>query len=118
MKTLGERELTATHTLQAHVACTRVGHRWERMLRSHATEIDALLAVHTDLRAHVGTVVCSLCGPAGLPERLDGDTVAMVVAVLDDLRRLGDFELQRAAAMLSEEIAMAQGRALQDVLAG
>jgi hypothetical protein len=118
MKTLGDRELSATHALQAQLAGTRVGHRWARMLRSHTVEIDALLAVHADLRHHVGTVVCSLSGPTGLPERLDGETVAMVTAVLDDLRRLGGFELQRSAALLSEEICMCQGRAVQEVLAG
>ena len=39
-------------------------------------------------------------------------------ALLDDLQRLGGFELKAAVTGLREELAMARGRSLDDVLAG
>jgi len=118
MTSLDERELDATTALRDRLAPTRVGHRWERIMRHHAAEIDALMAVHRDLRTHVGSAVRTLSGPDGLPATLDDGTLATVSQVLDDLQRLGGFELQRTAAMLDEEIAMARGRQLDDVLRG
>jgi hypothetical protein len=118
MTSLDERELDATAALRARLAPTRVGHRWERIMRHHAAEIDALMAVHRDLRSHVGSAVRTLSGPDGLPTTLDDHTVAAVSQVLDDLQRLGDFELRRTAAMLDEEIAMSRGLQLDDVLRG
>ena len=118
MTTLGERELDATAALQARLAPTRVGHRWERILRTHVAEIDALMAVHHDLRRHVGSAVCTLSTGVGLPTMLDDGTLATVSAVLDDLQRLGGFELRRAAAVLGEEMSMSRGRDLDDVLRG
>ncbi len=118
MNGIGERELGATNVLHEKLSCSRVGLRWERILRTHAREVDILLAVHPDVREHVGDALCWLAGAGEACNPLDETTVAAVSRVLDDLQRLGTIDLQRSVSGLREELALARGRSLDDVLAG
>ena len=95
-----------------------MGQRWERILRAHTAELDGLMAVHTDLRDHVVQAVRGLAGSDTSVAQLDDATVRTISRVLDDLQRLGGLELQRSVTGMREELAMARGRSLDDVLAG
>ena len=74
MNGIGERELGATHVLHRKLSCTRVGMRWERILNTHAREVEILLAVHPDVRAHVGDALCWLAGAGEACNPLDEAT--------------------------------------------
>jgi hypothetical protein len=112
-----EIDRSATGVLRQKMSTSRVGMRWERILRTHRPELDALIAVHPDLYRHVSEAVRELAA-AGVDSRvLDGVTLHAALQVLDDLQRLGGFELERAAAGLREELFLARGRSLDDVLA-
>jgi predicted RNase H-like nuclease len=115
MYAIGERELGASELLHEKLSTSRVGQRWERIVLTHVREVDALMAVHPDLRRHVGEALTRLAG-AGTT-RLDDAVIGTATVVLDDLNRLGGFELKCAAVTLREELAMARGLSLDDVLA-
>lgn len=114
---IDERERGASRLLHEKLSTSRVGLRWERILRSHRPEIDSLMAVHPDLRRHVSDALRQVA-EAGVGSRtLDELTVSSVHQVLDDLQRLGGFELKSAALGLQDELGLARGRSLDDVLA-
>lgn len=118
MNVIGDRERGATELLHEKLTASRVGRRWERILRSHSGELDCLMAIHPDVRDHIGDALCDLAGRWTDSGSLDEPTLASVSRVLDDLQRLGGIELQRAVNGLREELSMARGRRLDDVLAG
>ncbi len=98
---------------------SRVGRRWERIARTHRLEIEALVAVHPDLREHVGRALWLLAAAARRAgERVDDATLVAAGSVLDDLARLGTFELRRDAQSLREELADVRGHSLAELLAG
>jgi hypothetical protein len=117
MNGIGEREQGATLLLHQKLSTSRVGLRWERLLRSHSHELDALMAVHPDLCVHVAEALTELAEAGRTHRRLDEQTIATATRVLDDLRRLGGFELTRTAVGLCEELDLARGYSLDDVLA-
>ena len=96
---------------------SRVGRRWERIARQHRTEIEALVAVHPEIAEHVGAAMARL-GEAVTHEAelVDEDCVDAVRAVLDDLDRLGTFELRRDAQSLREELADLRGHSFAELL--
>jgi len=114
---LDENEREATDLLHRRLDGSRAGRRWERILRTHAYELSALMAVHPDLREHVGEAVQMLAQADTEHLALDWEVLAPVLHVLDDLQRLGSFEMQAEVAGIREELAMARGRRLADVLA-
>ena len=115
---IGESERGASLLLHEKLSTSRVGLRWERILRSHRHELDSLMAVHPDLRHHVADALRRLAEAGAQPRTLDEMTVLSVHRVLDDLQRLGGFELKGAAFGLLDELGMARGHSLDDVLAG
>ena len=104
--------------LHALLADSRVGRRWERMARTHASEVAALMAVHPDLRRHVDEALARLATVADDHGTLDDATVRSATAALDDLCRLGGFDLRHAVIGVREELAMACGRGIDEVLTG
>ncbi len=118
MNVISQRVPEASSALHEKLGCTRVGQRWERILRAHTHELDGLMAIHPDLSDHVVLAVRALAGSSTSVALLDESTMLALSRVLDDLQRLGGMELQHAVGGLREELAMARGRSLDDVLAG
>ena len=114
---IDEEQRQATVRLHEALGTSRVGLRWERMLRRHAGEIDALVTVDETLRR---LVVEALMRLALLEEGdlLDEATVASAHRVLEQLQIRGGVSLQRDASCLRDELALARGRSLAQVLAG
>jgi hypothetical protein len=112
MHGLGTDERAATERLHELLQTSRVGQRWERMIRLHAHEMEAVLAVHSDVRGHVGRALTLLS--EGTP--LDADTSAAIGTVLDDLQRHASVPLQRDIVRMRDELMLARGRTLADLL--
>jgi hypothetical protein len=114
---IDEEQRRATRRLHEELGGSRVGLRWERMLRRHAGEIEALVAVDEMLRRHVCEALMrlALLQPGDV---LDDATVAATHRVLEHLQIRGGVDLQRDAACLRDELSMARGRSLAQVLAG
>jgi hypothetical protein len=110
------RERRVPQSLQRELRASRVGRRWERLFHRHEAELSMLVAVHSDVRHHLGRAVTCLSG--GDAERpVDDGTLAAVSEVLEDLCRLGGMELRRTSAMLLDELTFVHGRSLHDLLA-
>jgi hypothetical protein len=114
---IDEEQRQATLRLHEALGGSRVGLRWERMLRRHAGEIDALVTVDESLR---GLAVEALMRLALLADGdvLDDATAAATQRVLEQLQIRGGVDLQRDASCLRDELALARGRSLAQVLAG
>ena len=114
---IDEEQRRASLRLQEELGGSRVGRRWERMLRRHAGEIDALVMVDADLRREIGEALMRL---ALLDEGdvLDEATVTSAHRVLEQLQIRGGVSLQRDASCLRDELALARGLSLAQVLAG
>ncbi len=112
---IGEVERRATRQLHETLSCSPVGLRWERILRLHAPELESLLAVDLVLRAHVADALVRLAGArSGRP--LDDETIASVSRVLDGLTRRAGIELYRDVTAMRDELALARGHSLSEVL--
>ena len=114
---IDEEQRQATVRLHEALGASRVGLRWERMLRRHAGELDALVTVDGSLRR---LVVEALMRLALLDEGdvLDEATVTSAHRVLEQLQIRGGVSLQRDASCLRDELALARGLSLAQVLAG
>ena len=114
---IDEEQRRATLRLQSELGGSRVGLRWQRMLRRHAGEIEALVAVDDMLRREVGEALVrlALLEPGDV---LDHATVEAAHRVLEHLQIRGGVDLQRDASCLRDELALARGRSLSQVLAG
>jgi hypothetical protein len=114
---IDEEQRQATLRLHAELGGSRVGLRWQRMLRRHAGEIEALVAVDDALRREVGEALVrlALLQPGDV---LDEVTVAAAHRVLEHLQIRGGVDLERDASCLRDELTMARGRSLAQVLAG
>ncbi|WP_088317541.1 hypothetical protein [Kineosporia sp. R_H_3] len=97
---------------------TRAGRRWERIARAHRLEIEALAVVHPDLGARAGRAIRLLAAVAGCSDHIDDTTLDAVRAVLDDLDRLGTFELRRDAQSLRDELAYVRGHSFAELITG
>jgi hypothetical protein len=119
MVAITEHERRATELLHQRLVLTPAGRRWERLFRAHEAELAGLLVVHPDVRVHVADSLHRLaeCSKQEHPAPVDGETLASAYRVLDDLQRLGGFELRQLATCLREELERAHGRALALVLA-
>jgi len=112
MHGLGDTARSATDRLHEQLQASRVGQRWERMVRLHAPEVGAVLAVHADVRQDVETAL-RLLSETG---QLDPDTTRALERVLDDLQRHASVPLQRDLTRMRDEVAISRGRTLQEVL--
>jgi len=112
MHGLGKQSQSATSRLHEQLQTSRVGQRWERMLRLHVHEVEAVLAVHADVRKDVETAL-RLLDEGG---EIDADTTAAVERVLDDLQRHASVPLQRDITRLRDELEMGRGRTLEELL--
>jgi hypothetical protein len=112
MHELGDQQRSATTRLQEQLKSSRVGQRWQRMFRLHAHEIEAVLAVHADVRADVARALTLLSD--GTP--VDGETSRAIGRALDDLQRHGGVPLQRDITRMRDEVLLARGRTLQELL--
>ncbi len=117
MKATIETEHSPTAVLRQKLSTSRVGLRWERILRTHRHELEALMAVHPDFRRHVVVALARLAAAGRDSRQLDGATLNAAVQVLDDVQRLGGFELKHTAVGLHEDLLLARGRTLDEVLA-
>jgi hypothetical protein len=91
---------------------SRVGQRWERILRSHLHEIDTHLAITPGLQDDA-IVALGLLSRA---PRVDDETVQAFSKVLDVLMRLGSIGLQRDVVRLRDELSLARGLTLDELL--
>src|SRR5918911_534569 len=114
---IDEEQRQATLRLHEALGGSRVGLRWERMLRRHAGEIDALVTVDGSLRR---LVVEALMRLALLDEGdvLDEATVTSAHRVLEQLQIRGGVSLQRDASCWGGGLARARGLSLAQALAG
>jgi hypothetical protein len=112
---IGEDERRATRQLHETLSCSPVGLRWERIWRRHAPELQGLLAVDTTLRGHVTDALTRLAD-ARSGEVLAGETIASVARVLDGLSRRCSVELQRDVSGMRDELALARGYSLPELL--
>lgn len=112
MHGLGDEGQTAQARLHEQLQSSRVGQRWERMVRLHAHEVEAVLAVHADVRDDVRAAL-QLLSQAGA---LDEDTTRAVERVLDDLQRHASVPLQRDITRMRDEVTLGRGRTLQELL--
>jgi hypothetical protein len=112
MNGLGDLYRGASTRLHEQLKSSRVGQRWERMVRLHAHEVEAVLAVHADVREDVGVALALLSD--GTP--LDDATTRAVERVLDDLQRHASVPLQRDLTRVRDELLLARGRTLAEVL--
>jgi hypothetical protein len=104
-----ERSTTRQHE---QLKSSRVGQRWERMLRLHAHEVEAVLAVHADVRDDVAQALTLLSGG----EPFDQTTTRALERVLDDLQRHASVPLQRDITRVRDELILARGRTLEEIL--
>jgi hypothetical protein len=102
----------ATARLHDKLRTNRTGQRWERMFRLHAHEVDAVLAVHSDVRDDVAAALALLAGD----DPLDDTTTRAVERVLDDLQRHASIPLQRDLVRMRDELLLARGRTLTEIL--
>jgi hypothetical protein len=114
---IDEEQRQATLRLHEALGVSRVGLRWERMLRRHAGEIDALVTVDESVRRLVVEALMRLA-LLGEGDVLDDATVTSAHRVLEQLQIRGGVDLQRDASCLRDELALARGRSLAQVLAG
>lgn len=112
---IGEDERRATRQLHETLSCSPVGLRWERILRRHAPELQGLLAVDKELRVHVSDALARLAA-ARSGSVLDAETIGSVSRVLDDLSRRCSVELQRDVSGMRDELALARGYSLPELL--
>jgi hypothetical protein len=112
MKRMTDLDPAATTRLHEQLQTSRTGQRWERMLRLHAHEVDAVLAVHSDIREDVAVALTLLADE----EPLDGTTTRAVERVLDDLQRHASVPLQRDLVRMRDELLLARGRRLAEIL--
>jgi hypothetical protein len=99
------------------LADTRPSRRYRRLYHAFEPQLDWMLTVDPVLRRHVAAVLQRIA-EVGLTQALDGAALASARHVLDDLGRLGDVELQREVAALRDELDLARGHTLTELLAG
>ena len=115
---IDEEQRQATLRLHEALGTSRVGLRWERMLRRHAGR-DRRPRDRRRVaapRRRRGADAARAAGAEG--DVLDDATVTSAHRVLEQLQIRGGVDLQRDASCLRDELALARGRSLAQVLAG
>ncbi|HET9654842.1 MAG TPA: hypothetical protein VFP72_05785 [Kineosporiaceae bacterium] len=112
------RELEASQQVHARLSHSRVGERWERIFRRHEQEIEAIIAVRPDVREDLWVALLRLAAAMADESPLDATVVEAAGRALDDLERHGGIALRRDVQRLRDELALAKGRSLAQVLGG
>jgi uncharacterized protein with PIN domain len=117
MQFMTDREVAASQRVHAQLSHSRVGLRWERIFRRHQQEIEAIIAVRPEVREDLWSALRRF-GAVASAGNLD-DTFALAAArAIDDLERYGGITLRRDMQRLHDELSLAQGRSLEQVLGG
>jgi len=117
MQYMTAQEVDASQRLHDRLSHSRVGLRWERIFRRHEQEIESLIAVRTDVRADLWAALRRL-SEAMTTGTLDDSSMAATAQALDDLERYGGIELRRDVQRLRDELSLARGHSLEQVLSG
>lgn len=115
MHFMTDREVTASRRVHARLSHSRVGLRWERIFRRHEQEIESIIAVRPDVREDLWTALRGL-GAVASDGRLDDTFTTVATRALDDLERYGGIALRRDTQRLRDELSLARGRSLAQVL--
>jgi len=107
---------TVPPQLRRRLASTRAGRRYQRLLHAYAPQVEFLVTVYPDVREHVGTALERLLAAAEAGP-LDEGTLVATSRVLDDLDRFGDVELRGLVGLLRDELELARGQTLDQILA-
>jgi hypothetical protein len=115
MQYMTGREVTASRNVHAQLSHSRVGRRWERIFRRHEQEIESIIAVRPEVREDLWTALRGLGAvtPAG---RVDDTFAAVATRALNDLERYGGIAPRRDEQRLGDELSLARGRSLAQVL--
>jgi hypothetical protein len=117
MQFMTDREVAASRHLHAQLSHSRVGLRWERIFRRHRLEIESIIAVRTEVREHLWTALRGL-GAVASTGCLDEAFTTKAARALDDLERYGSIALRRDVQRVRDELSLARGRSLAQVLGG
>jgi hypothetical protein len=117
MQHMTARELDASQRLHERLSDSRVGLRWERIFRRHQQEIESIIAVRAEVRENLWAALCRL-DDATRAGRLDDSLAEAATRALDDLERHGGIALRRDAQRLRDELSLARGRSLEQILRG
>lgn len=101
--------------LHRYLSVSRVGQRWERIVRAHSAEIEGLIAVHPDVREHAVAALYVLVAVSA-EGTIDDAKLSVLSHALDDFERLGGIELRQTVEGLRDELELARGRTLAQVL--
>lgn len=115
MTTMTIARTSAVSELRSELGRTRAGRRWERLYHRHEREVAALAMVHPDVRSHLYEAVERLAA-ATHSRALDAETVRTASRVLDDLNRLGSTELRQTIATVREDLSVARGCSIDELL--
>lgn len=115
MHYMTDREVAASQRVHAELSHSRVGLRWERIFRRHQQEIESIIAVRPEVREDLWTALRRL-GAVAADGSLDDTFTAAAARALDDLERYGGIALRRDAQRLRDELSLARGRSLAQVL--
>jgi hypothetical protein len=117
MQYMTDREVAAAQRVHAQLRQSRVGLRWERIFRRHQQEIESLVAVRPDVREDLWAALHRL-GAVASDGSVDDTFTSAAARALDDLERYGGIILCRDAQRLRDELSLASGRSLAQVLGG
>lgn len=117
MQYMTDREVVASQLVHDTLSNSRVGLRWERIFRRHQQEIESIIAVHPQVREDLWGALHRF-GALATTGELDDSFTAAAGRVLDDLERHGDIALRRDVQRVRDELSLARGRSLAQVLGG
>jgi hypothetical protein len=112
MQGLPNQDRDPATRLQEQLRATRLGRRWERMARLHAHEVEAVMAVHADVRRDIEEALRLLAEAGPITE----DTTRAVERVFNDLARHASVPLQRDLTLVRDEVGLRSGRTLGELL--
>jgi hypothetical protein len=117
MQYMTDREVEASQRVHDTLSHSRVGLRWERIFRRHQQEIEAIIAVYPQVREDLWGALHRFEALAAAGELNDSFT-ATAGRALDDLERHGGIALRRDVQRVRDELSLARGRSLAQVLSG
>lgn len=117
MQFMTDSEVKASQRVHDQLSHSRVGLRWERIFRRHEQEIESIIAVRPEVREDLWSALRRLAEVTGAGH-LDDTFVEAATHALDDLERYGGIALRRDVQRLRDEVRLACGRSLEQVLGG
>lgn len=115
MQYMTDREVVASQRLHDALSHSRVGLRWERIFRRHAQEIESIIAIHPQVREDLWGALhrFEALATAG---KLDDSFATTAGRALDDLERHGGIALRRDVQRVRDELSLARGHSLAQLL--